>query len=117
MSCTSVPVGIDQWKSVIPRPAMKVQSAGSASSTPTEATICAASGARASFRKMATSRSSPSSGQYTRITRPAATHCGQPSPVFSSKKRNAAENEIPAYPRLKIPVEAYVSTRPAAMSA
>jgi len=42
----------------------------------------------------------------TRITSPAAAHCGHPSPVFSSKKRKAAEKEIPAYPRLKMPVDA-----------
>lgn len=45
-SWMSVVVGMCQSKRVIPRPTMKVHSAGRARSTPTDATICAASGAR-----------------------------------------------------------------------
>ena len=81
-----------------------MHSAGNASSTPTVATIWATSGARASRRKIATSSRRPSSGQYTRMTAPAATNCGQCKPVFSSKNTNADENAMPAYPRLKMPV-------------
>jgi hypothetical protein len=70
---------------------------------PTVATMRADCEARARWLKISLSSTNPSSGANSTIDTIAASHTGQPRPVFSSKNKNAVVKATAAWAKLNTP--------------
>ena len=97
-------------------------SAGSATSTPTDATIRASSAASARRRNSRRSSATPTSGANNPTATSAAGTIGQPSPPavsgwLSWKNTNAVAKATAPWPRLNTPEVWYVSSSPDASTA